>query len=142
VGRLDKESRGLVLLTNDGELTFRLTHPKYHVPKTYLVTVVGTVSDMKIAKIRHGVDLEDGRTARAEVRILSQSRETTLEIVLFEGKKREIRRMCAALHLHVVDLQRVAFGSLLLDSLREGMWRKLTEKEVGALYVSVGLTKL
>jgi 23S rRNA pseudouridine2605 synthase len=138
VGRLDKESRGLVLLTNDGELAFRLTHPKYHVAKTYLVTVKGKVIDAKVAPIRRGMRLDDEMTAPAQVRVLSQEeKQSVLEIVLFEGKKREIRRMCAELHLYVMDLQRVEFGGLRMDGLVEGAFRDLTLDEIKMLYKSV-----
>lgn len=140
VGRLDKDSHGLVLLTNDGELAFRLTHPKYHIPKTYRVAILGQVRAGKIEQLRRGIELDDGVTAPAEVKVLQQEKDrTVLEIILFEGKKREIRRMCVALHLHLLDLKRVAVGELLLGELGEGKTRILTVVEIARLKKSVGL---
>ena len=108
VGRLDQDSRGLILLTNDGKLTYALTHPKYHVPKTYEVKILGNVKDSIVEKLRNGVELEEGKTAKADIKICQRNvKQSLLEITLYEGKKRQIRRMCAALHLFLIDLRRI-----------------------------------
>lgn len=130
VGRLDAETTGLLLLTDDGELANRLTHPRYGVPKTYHATVADPpVREHELKRLREGVRLDDGRTAPAQVRRLSPTR---LEIVLREGRKRQVRRMCEAVGHPVVALERVAFGPLRLD-LPEGGVRLLTKAEVERL---------
>jgi len=131
VGRLDADATGLLLLTNDGELANRLLHPRYEVPKTYVVTVRGgPVRDRAVRSLREGVVLDDGRTAPARVRRLAGDR---LEIVLREGRKRQVKRMCEAVGHRVLELRRTAFGPLRLGSLREGRWRALSERELAAL---------
>ena len=135
VGRLDKDTTGLLLLTNDGELANHLTHPRYHVPKTYEVTVRGAVSKRQLERLQQGVLLEDGMTAPAEVRILRSTRkETTLEIVLYEGRKRQVRRMCAEVSLPLRTLHRSAFGPLSLGDLPRGHSRPLTSEEIRAVH--------
>src|SRR3954469_14699160 len=111
VGRLDADSTGLILLTDDGELAHVLTHPSFEVPKTYRARVVGRPGARALRALRDGVELEDGRTAPARARVL---RDGELEITLHEGRKRQVRRMCAAVGLEVLALQRVAFGPLTL----------------------------
>lgn len=134
VGRLDKDSTGLILLTNDGELTNRLTHPKYHIPKTYEVMILGPVVDEKLSALRNGIELEDGKTAPAEVIVTSKtSHHTWLKIVLKEGKKRQIRRMASALHLHVEDLKRVSIGPIKIGNLAVGKFRNLRLDEIESL---------
>ncbi len=131
VGRLDADATGLLLLTNDGELANRLIHPRYEVPKTYEVTVRrGPVAQRAIRSLREGVLLDDGLTAPARVRRLGQDR---LEIVLREGRKRQVKRMCEAVGHRVTALRRTAFGPLRLDGLGEGEWRELSAGEVVAL---------
>ena len=131
VGRLDYESTGLIILTNDGDLAFRLTHPRFHFPKTYLVTVVGHLAADKISQLGRGISLEDGRTAPAKVEVLpSKLNQHRLKITLYEGKKRQIRRMCSFLHLHVVDLQRLSIGHLGLENLQPGDYRCLTPADI------------
>jgi len=138
VGRLDKDSHGLILLTNDGDLSYKLTHPKYHVAKIYRVKIRGFAHNETLAKIRRGVYLEDGKTARAKAKIIYRnSNETMLEITLFEGKKRQIRRMCSTLSITLLDLQRIAIGPINLGELQMGKWRKLAENEVESLRKSV-----
>jgi pseudouridine synthase len=140
VGRLDKDSQGLILLTNDGELTHRLTHPKYHIDKTYKVKVVGTVSDVKLEKLRTGIQLDEGMTAPAEVEVLDEEMHGgTLEFTIHEGKHRQIRRMCAYVHLHVVELTRVNFGPIKLGNLAIGEHKPLTTDEVTTLKSIAGL---
>jgi 23S rRNA pseudouridine2605 synthase len=131
VGRLDVDTTGLILVTNDGELANRLMHPRYEVPRTYEATVRGgPVGEPALRALRAGVRLEDGMTAPALVRSLGPDR---LELVMHEGRKRQVRRMCSAVGHPVVALRRVAFGPLCLGSLREGEARRLDAAEVEAL---------
>jgi 23S rRNA pseudouridine2605 synthase len=131
VGRLDTDSSGLILLTNDGELANRLTHPRYEVPKTYRVRVApGPVSDAALTRLRAGVTLDDGPTAPARARRLSADR---LEITIHEGRNRQVRRMCEAVGHRVLELERVAFGPLRLGSLAPGEHRLLDAGEVAGL---------
>ncbi len=131
VGRLDADSTGLILLTNDGELANRLTHPRYGVPKTYHATVARPpVREHELKRLREGVALDDGRTAPARVRKLAPDR---LEIVLREGRKRQVRRMCEAVGHPVLALRRVGFGPLRLEGLAEGAARRLGPDEVRRL---------
>ncbi len=131
IGRLDADSTGLILLTDDGDLAHHLTHPKFGVPKTYLAHVGGKrVSDGSLRRLRSGIELEDGRTSPAEVRRLG-ARE--LELTIHEGKKRQIRRMCEAIGHPVRSLKRVRFGTLELGRLPEGRSRRLLPAEVDAL---------
>jgi 23S rRNA pseudouridine2605 synthase len=134
VGRLDQDSRGLMLLTNDGDLTYHLTHPKFHIDKTYIVTVQGNVALDKLTRLRKGIRLEEGVTSPADIAIIKQSEtETVLRFVIHEGWKRQIRRMLEAVKLKVIDLQRVSIGPLQLGNLGEGKHRNLTPKEVEEL---------
>ncbi|HEX3434831.1 MAG TPA: pseudouridine synthase [Solirubrobacteraceae bacterium] len=131
VGRLDADSSGLILLTNDGELANRLTHPSFEVHKTYRVTLGGApIGDAALRRLRDGVRLEDGLTAPARARRLG---EHELELTIHEGRNRQIRRMCAAVGHPVLALVRVRFGPLELDDLREGEHRLLSEHELGLL---------
>jgi 23S rRNA pseudouridine2605 synthase len=140
VGRLDFHSSGLLLLTNDGELALRLTHPRYGVRKTYHVKVRGTPTAEVLAQLAGGVRLEEGQTAEAQVRILrSREAKTWLEITIGEGRKREVRRMCERVGHPVEKLTRVALGPLTLGKLAPGAHRMLTEREVRNLRHAVGL---
>jgi 23S rRNA pseudouridine2605 synthase len=130
VGRLDAETTGLILLTDDGDLANRLTHPRYEVPKTYVATVGAFVKENELRKLREGIELDDGPTLPAEVR---QVEPGVLQITLREGRKRQVRRMCAAIGHPVQDLQRVAFGPLRLGDLHEGRVRRLSPAEVQRL---------
>ena len=131
VGRLDAETTGLILLTNDGELANILTHPRYEVPKTYRARVEpAPVGEGALKRLRDGVELDDGPTAPARVR---QPRPGLLEITIREGRKRQVRRMCEAVGHRVVSLERIAFGPLRLGGLPEGGHRRLTEAEVERL---------
>jgi 23S rRNA pseudouridine2605 synthase len=130
VGRLDADSEGLLLVTNDGELTHRLTHPSFGVEKQYLAEVEGTPSPAAVRRLREGVDLEDGRTAPAKVAAVSPS---ALRITIHEGRNRQVRRMCAAVGHPVTRLVRTRIGPLAERSLRPGEWRPLTLAEVRAL---------
>jgi 23S rRNA pseudouridine2605 synthase len=131
VGRLDADTTGLILLTNDGQLAHRLTHPSFEVPKTYRATVSRPpVGRAALRALREGVELEDGRSAPATVRRLAPD---VLELTIHEGRKRQVRRMCQAVGHPVTDLQRVAFGTLRLGRLAPRAYRLLNAEEVAAL---------
>jgi len=131
IGRLDADSEGLVVLTNDGDLAHRLSHPRFQHTKTYKVIVEGLPSAETIQKWQSGVNLDDGKTAPASVRILKGATDlSTLRIVMTEGKKRQIRRVAALLGHRVRRLVRTRIGMLELGNLRPGEWRELTPKEV------------
>jgi 23S rRNA pseudouridine2605 synthase len=132
VGRLDADTTGLILLTDDGDLANRLTHPRYEVPKTYIARDEhrGPVREQDLRQLRQGVQLDDGPTAPAGVRQLEPG---VLELTLREGRKRQVKRMCLAVGHPVTSLTRVAFGSLPLGELPEGQVRKLTPAEVERL---------
>ena len=129
VGRLDMDSEGLIIVTNDGELTHRLTHPSYGVPKEYLVQVEGEPSPGAVRQLREGVDLEDGPTAPARVAVVAPS---LLRMVIHEGRNRQIRRMCEAVGHPVVRLVRTRIGPLADPSLTPGSYRPLTFRRAGA----------
>jgi 23S rRNA pseudouridine2605 synthase len=131
VGRLDADSTGLILLTNDGELANRLTHPRYGVPKTYRLVMLRPPSDRDLEKLRRGVRLDDGPTGPAEVRRLG---ERELEVTIREGRKRQVRRMAEAVGNEVESLTRVRIGSLSLGGLKRGEARMLEEGEVASLW--------
>ena len=130
VGRLDADSTGLLLLTNDGELANRLTHPRYEVPKTYRARLRAPIADRDLERLRSGVELEDGPTAPAKVRRLG---DREIEVTLREGRNRQVRRMLEAVGNEVVALRRVAFGSLGLGGLKEGQARRLSDHEISRL---------
>ena len=131
VGRLDADSSGLILLTNDGELANRLTHPRYEIPRTYRVRLRRPPTDEQLKRLRHGVRLDDGPTLPARVRRVSPR---VVEITIREGRNRQVRRMAAAVGNEVVDLTRVAFGSLRLGELPEGQARRLRPAEARRLW--------
>lgn len=134
VGRLDADTTGLILLTNDGALANRLTHPRYEVPRTYRARLArGPVSGTAIDELRKGVRLDDGLTAPARVRRLSGGRSEVIELTLHEGRNRQVRRMCEAVGHPIVALERVAFGPLRLEGLAVGQSRPLSEPEVRRL---------
>lgn len=135
VGRLDADSEGLLLFTNDGDFANRLMHPRYKLPKTYRVWVRGKPSEKDLNRLREGVLLEEGVTAPATVRLIRAGNEQSLlEIVLREGRKRQIRRMCQAVGHPVQRLVRIAIGNLRLpQDLPPGKWRALTDEEYNAL---------
>ena len=136
VGRLDKDSEGMLLMSNDGDLTLKLTHPRYEHEKTYIVRAAGKWSDEKLRTLRGRIKMPDGYEIRpCPVRVLEddnwEPNVTMLEFRLREGRKRQIRYMCSAAHLVVLSLKRVAVGSLRLDPmLRPGEWRDLTDEEL------------
>jgi len=135
VGRLDMDSTGLILLTNDGFLANRLLHPKFEVPREYIVEVSPSPGDKELSLIRSGIELEDGKTSPAKASVVAKKGASSLvRIVLKTGKKRQIRRMFEALGLRVVSLSRVRFGSLSLGNLKPGEVRELDREEVKKLY--------
>ncbi|MBO8141570.1 MAG: rRNA pseudouridine synthase [Firmicutes bacterium] len=140
VGRLDRDTEGLLLLTNDGELAYRLAHPRFQVEKRYRALVRGEVGPEAVRRLENGVVLDDGPTAPCRVRVIRREPERTLlELRLREGRKRQVRRMCEAVGHPVVALMRIAVGPVLLGRLPKGAWRPLTPEEIAALRGATGL---
>lgn len=135
VGRLDYETEGLILLTNDGDLANQLMHPKYQLDKTYEAVVNGVPSSEDLKALRKGIMLEDGMTSPANVRIVEKSRmqRSTLQLTIHEGRNRQVRRMLAAVGLSVVKLTRIQYGFLTLDNLPTGEFRFLANNEINRL---------
>lgn len=135
VGRLDYDTEGLILLTNDGELANRMTHPRFEFEKEYIATVKGTPDENKLEQLRQGILLEDGITSPAEVAIIGskQNGNTKLCIVIHEGKNRQVRRMCKAIGYPVIHLQRRRLGFLTIGNLSAGEYRHLTADEIHRL---------
>lgn len=133
VGRLDYDTSGLLLLTNDGELTYKLTHPKHDVDKTYIAKLYGIPDEGALQKFRRGVFLDGKQTKPAKIQILEKAKDgrfCTAEIIIHEGRNRQVRKMCEAIRHPVAQLKRVATGELQLGDLPKGKFRHLTEKEV------------
>jgi 23S rRNA pseudouridine2605 synthase len=130
VGRLDADTSGLILLTNDGDLAYTLTHPRFEVPRTYRARVEGRPGERALRALREGVELDDGRTTPARVRLVGAHE---LELTIHEGRKRQVKRMCEAVGHRVVALRRIAFGPLRLGDLGAGHHRRLTAAEVQRL---------
>ncbi len=143
VGRLDFYSEGLLLLTTDGDLAYRLTHPKWHQSKIYRLRVRGKVSPEAIKAMQSGMQLEEGETvAPIGVKVVRESeRDTVLELTLMQGVNRQIRRMCRDLELVVLRLQRISLGPLQLGNLGSGKWRELSTEELASLRSAVELDK-
>ena len=140
VGRLDRDSEGLLLMTNDGEFANFMTHPSKHIPKTYRVTVRPNVTEDMLTQFATGMEIDGRMTAPADAHILEkQENRVVLEIILYEGRNRQIRKMCEAMGLEVARLKRVSIGSIKLGMLPQGKWRELTEDEVHRLMVSSGM---
>lgn len=134
VGRLDYNTTGLLIMTNDGNLTYTLTHPRHEVWKTYVATVAGVISDARLARLRKGVDIGGFVTSPAKVRLLKQMpRHAVVEISIREGKNRQVRKMFAAVGNKVQELERVAIGDIRLGRLMIGHYRKLTKSEIDYL---------
>jgi pseudouridine synthase len=141
VGRLDLNSEGLLLLTNDGDLANRLMHPRYKVTKEYLVRVKPKPTASILERLEKGVYLDGKKTAPARIHVLStKKRETHIKVELFEGRKRELRRMFEAVGHSVMALKRIRFGSLSLGGLKKGQWRHLSQKELARLRKDVQIT--
>jgi len=140
VGRLDFDSEGLLLLTNDGELAYRLAHPRFKIKKIYLVRVKGKPGSSSLHRLEKGIILDGKKTAPARINVLSSSlKESLLRVEIHEGRKREIRRLFEVIGHKVVALQRNKFGNLSLGHLKKGKWRYLTRDEIGSLRNQVRL---
>lgn len=133
VGRLDYDTEGLLLMTNDGEMSYALTHPRYGVDKSYIVRVWGTPTREALQQLARGVQLEDGITAPARVKLLSRGRQSEIKLTIHQGKNRQVRRMLEAVGHRVVSLRRIQFGPLDLEGIAPGKFRHLTRAEVRAL---------
>ena len=141
VGRLDKDTTGLLLFTTDGDMGQHLLHPKHHVDKTYQAHVDGVPDEVDLARLSGGIMLDDGLTAPARVRIVAKRPDgsSDIELVIHEGRKRQVKRMCSAVHHPVLDLHRSSFGPLVLEDVEEGAWRLLRDDEVASLREAAGL---
>lgn len=136
VGRLDYDTTGLLILTNDGEFANKMMHPRYHLPKTYEVSVDGVLTDQMLTMLQNGIELEDGKTLPAEVYLLKRlegKKKTVIQITIFEGRNRQVRRMMEYFHCEVTRLARIQYGFLDLGHLRQGQYRKLRSFEVRKL---------
>ena len=136
VGRLDMYTSGAIILTNDGDFIYQVTHPKYEIEKTYQVTVKGKITEEEIDQLKNGVEIEDYISGRAKVRILKideQKDISRIEITIHEGKNREVRKMCQAIDRKVLALHRSKIGNIYVKRLKLGEWRYLTQKEVQSL---------
>lgn len=139
-GRLDADTQGLLVITNDGELTLRLTHPRYGVEKVYEAEVKGRPSPRELQQLERGLMLEDGPTGPAKVRLLrAGDRQSRVELIIHSGRKRQVRRMLKAVGHPVVSLVRTRLGPLTLEGLRPGEWRRLTSREIAQLRRACGL---
>ena len=133
VGRLDMYTSGALLLSNDGDFVYKITHPKHEITKTYTVTLKGIITENEVEKLRNGVKIEDYTTKPAKVRILKTDKEknqSRLEITIHEGKNRQVRKMCESIGRKVLALHRSQIGNLRVKDLKIGTWRYLTKKEV------------
>lgn len=134
VGRLDYDTSGLLLLTNDGDFAFRLTHPKHEMKKTYIAEVEGVPDSNDIESFQNGLRIEDYVTSPAELTVLEKKKSSSMvKVVIHEGKNRQVRKMCDAIGHPVISLKRIAIGDLYLKSLPEGQWRYLKEEEIKML---------
>ncbi|MEL7646787.1 MAG: pseudouridine synthase [Sedimentibacter sp.] len=134
IGRLDYNTSGLLLLTNDGETANKLLHPKFHIFKTYLAEVEGQISDEAIIRLKNGVEIEDYKTAPAKVKIIRRtSYVSTVQISIYEGKNRQVRKMLDAVGHKVKSLKRISFGKIGLDGLKPGTWAYLKDEEINFL---------
>lgn len=130
VGRLDFDTEGLLLLTNDGDLSFALTHPSHGVDKTYQAVVYGTPSKAELDRLRFGIELEDGKTAPAKIQVLKRGPQSEIRLTIHEGKKRQVRRMLQEIGHPVISLKRTHFGPLSLQGLNPGQYRHLSPNEI------------
>lgn len=131
IGRLDYNTSGLLLLTNDGELANRLMHPKYHIYKTYIADIEGAITNEEINKLSEGVIIDDYKTAPAKVRLLkNHGNKAKVEISIYEGKNRQVRKMFDTVNHKVINLTRIAFGKINLGKLESGQWIELSDEEI------------
>ena len=137
VGRLDRESEGMLLMTNDGAFSNAMTHPTRHVPKTYRVTIRPGITDEQIAAFQDGIEIDGRMTAPASIRVIDKSEgRVVVEVIIYEGRNRQIRKMFEALEIEVARLKRIAVGSVKLGMLPQGKWRELKEDEVRKLMLA------
>lgn len=142
VGRLDRDSEGLLLMTDDGEFANAMTHPSKHVPKTYRVTIRPSISEEQITALSTGIEIDGKVTMPTEVHILEKAEgRVVIELVIYEGRNRQIRKMCESLGLEVARLKRTQIGSVKLGMLKPGDWRNLTDDEVRKLMASSSLDR-
>jgi 23S rRNA pseudouridine2605 synthase len=142
VGRLDRDSEGLLLLTDDGEFANAMTHPAKHVPKTYRVTIRPSINEEQITALTTGVEIDGRMTLPSEVRVIEKTEgRVVIEIIIYEGRNRQIRKMCEVLGLEVARLKRTQIGSVKLGMLKAGDWRNLTEDEVHKLTVAASVDR-
>ncbi len=142
IGRLDMDTEGLLLLTNHGELAFRLTHPKFNIRKTYVAQVKGVITESALRHLSEGVLLEDGKTAPAKARFMKkQGKNSVVELIIHEGKKRQVRRMLEAVGFPCITLRRIAIDRVQLAHVDVGHVRPLTEHELGRLFDRVQLSR-
>ncbi|MBK5652829.1 MAG: rRNA pseudouridine synthase, partial [Rhizobium sp.] len=134
VGRLDYDTEGLLLLTNDGDLAYKLTHPKHIVDKTYTALLYGKISDSNIIQFKQGITIDEYKTAPAKLELIRfEKGNSWVNITIHEGKNRQIRRMCSAINHDVIKLKRIQMGDIILDNLEIGSWRFLSEDEIQCL---------
>ncbi|WP_130807118.1 pseudouridine synthase [Senegalia massiliensis] len=131
VGRLDYDTSGLLLLTNDGDLTYKMTHPSHEVNKTYIAEVKGIPNNEELKEFKEGLKIEDYITSPADIKIIKKNKDkSTLKITIHEGKNRQVRKMCEKINHTVIKLKRISFGDIRLNNLKEGDYRFLTDKEI------------
>lgn len=131
VGRLDFDTSGLLLLTNDGDITFKMTHPSHEVEKVYLARIKGVPTVEEIEKFRNGLRIEDYTTAPSDIKVLREYGNSSLaQITIHEGRNRQVRKMCSVINHPVIDLKRIKMGEIELGNLKSGEWRELTKSEV------------
>ena len=134
VGRLDYDTSGLIILTNDGEFTYRLTHPKHEIEKTYVAEVYGIPGEDEIQRFEKGLKIEDYITSPAKLSIVKiKGNNALLQVTIHEGKNRQVRKMCEAIGHKVLSLKRISIGPIALKDLPEGKWRRLTKEEIESL---------
>lgn len=135
VGRLDYDTSGLILLTNDGDFTYRMTHPKHEISKVYEALISGVPSSEEIKRFETGLEIEDYITSPAQISIVyTNGNNTLVHITIHEGKNRQVRKMCLAIGHKVITLRRISIGPIALGDISEGKWRKLTPDELKSLY--------
>jgi len=135
VGRLDYDTSGLIILTNDGDFTYQLTHPKHEIDKEYEALISGIPSDAEIKRFEDGLQIDDYTTSPAKIIISEKNRNNTLvHITIHEGKNRQVRKMCEAIGHNVLTLKRISVGPIALENLPEGKWRRLSDTELKSLY--------
>ena len=134
VGRLDYDSQGLLLLTNDGDITYKLTHPRHNISKTYIAKISEDIDEITIQKIRNGVYIDNYRTRPCQVNVINHTEHMTeIRVSILEGRNRQIRKMFEKFGYKIISLERIAIGDISIGQLPLGKWRYLTEKEIGYL---------